>query len=86
MIRPNIKSVIEVRDVRSAIYLLGFVLNSVQNELMLWHNFESVSSISACNSGIKDDENFLLHSPTYDQMRNNLPDQLSEFLGFELKD
>ena len=37
-----------------------------------------------CNTGIEDNEHFLLHCPMYDQMRNDLFDQLSEIPGLEL--
>ena len=49
------------------------------------HNFESVSPICTCNTGIEDKRRLLLHCSTYDQMRNDLLDQLSEISGLELE-
>ena len=54
------------------------------NEHKFRHNFESLSPICACNSGIEDNEHFLLHCPIYDQIRNDLLDQLSRIPGLEL--
>ena len=84
-IRPNMKSVFEVRDIRGVRCLTKLrVKFSPLNEHKFRHNFESLSPICACNSGIEDNEHFLLHCPIYDQMRNDLLDQLSRIPGLEL--
>ena len=71
-----------IRGVRSLTKLR--VKFSPLNEHKFRHNFESLSPICACNSGIEDNEHFLLHCPIYDQMRNGLLYQLSRIPGFEL--
>ena len=84
-IRPNMKSVFEVRDIRGVRCLTKLrVKFSPLNEHKFRHNFESLSPICACNSGIEDNEHFLMHCPIYDQMRNDLLDQLSRIPGLEL--
>ena len=84
-IRPNMKSVLEVHDIRGVRCLtkLG-VKFSPMNEHKFRPKFESLSPICACNSGIEDNEHFLLHCPIYDQMRNDLLDKLSRLPGLEL--
>ena len=85
-IRPNKKSVFEVHDIRGVRCLTKLrVKFSPLNEHKFRHNFESVSPICACNSGIEDNEHFLLHCPIYDQMHNDLLDKLSRIPGLELE-
>ena len=84
-IRPNMKSVFEVRDICGVRCLTKLrVKFSPLNEDKFRHNFESLSPICACNSGIEDNEHFLLQCPIYDQMRNDLLDRLSRIPGLEL--
>ena len=84
-IRPNMKSVFEVRDLRGVRCLTTLCVKfSPLDEHKFRHNFEYLSPVCACNSGIEDNEHFLLHCPIYDQMRNHLLDQLSRIPGLEL--
>ena len=83
--RPNMKSVFEVRDIRGVRCLTKLrVKFSPLTEHTFGHNVASVSPICERNSGIEDDEQFFLHCPSYDQMRNDLLDQLSRIPGLEL--
>ena len=84
-IRPSKKSVFEVHDIRGLRCLTKLrVKFSPLNEHKFRHNFDSRSPVCACNSGIEDDEHFLLHCPIYDQMRNGLLGHLSDIPGLEL--
>ena len=86
MMRPNKRSVFEVRDIRRIRCLTNLrVKFSPLNEHKSSHNFESISPICTCNTGIEDNEHFLLHCPIYDQMRNDLLGHLSEISGLELR-
>ena len=63
-IRPSKKSVFEVHDIRGLRCLTKLrVKFSPLNEHKFRHNFDSISPVCACNSGIEDNEHFLLHCP-----------------------
>ena len=84
-IRLTMKSVFEVRDIRGVRCLTKLrVKFSRLNEHKFRHNFESLSPICECNSGVEDNEHFLLHCPIYGQMRNDLLDRISRIPGLEL--
>ena len=84
-IRPVKKPLYEICDTRGVRCLTKLrVRFSPLGEHKFRHNFESLSPICTCNTGIEDNEHFLLHCPLYDQMRNDLFDQLSEIPGLEL--
>ena len=84
-IRFDKKSVFEIRGMRGVRCLTKLRVRFIRlNEHKFRHNYESVSPICACNTGIEDNEHFLLHCPMYDQMRNDLLDQLSEIPSLEL--
>ena len=84
-IRPVKKPLYEICDTRGVRCLTKLrVRFSSLGEHKFRHNFESLSPICTCNTGIEDNEHFLLHCPLYDQMRNDLFDQLSEIPGLEL--
>ena len=85
-IRPSKKSVFEVHDIRGLRCLTKLrVKFSPLNEHKFRHNFDTISPVCACNSGIEDNEHFLLHCPIYDQMRNGLLGHLSDIPGLELE-
>ena len=84
-IRPVKKPLYEICDTRGVRCLTKLrVRFSPLGEHKFRHKFESLSPICTCNTGIEDNEHFLLHCPLYDQMRNDLFDQLSEIPGLEL--
>ena len=84
-IGPSKKSVFEVRDIRGLRCLTKLrVKFSPLNEHKFRHNFDSTSPVCACNSGIEDNEHYLLHCPICDQMRNGLLGHLWDIPGLEL--
>ena len=84
-IRPDKKSVFEVCNTRGLRCLTKpRVSFSPLNEHKFRHNFESLSPICMCNTGIEDNEHFFLHFPMYDQVCNDLFDQLLDITGLEL--
>ena len=83
--RHSKKSVFEVHDIRGLRCLTKLrVKFSSLNEHRFRSNFDSISPVCACNSGIEDNEHFFLHCPIYDQTRNGLPGHLSDIPGLEL--
>ena len=50
---------------------------SALNEHKFRYNFQCVSPMCACNTGLEDNEHFLLHCPLFIPMRNDLLGQLS---------
>ena len=83
--RPIKKSVFEICDTRVMRCLTKLRIRfRPLNEDKFQHNFESVSPICTRNTGIEDNNHCLLHCLMYDQMRNDLFDQLSETPGLEL--
>ena len=50
---------------------------SALNEHKFQHNFQCVSPMCACNTGLEDNEHFFLHCPLFIPMRNGLLGQLS---------
>ena len=85
-IRPKKKSLFEVCDIRSVRCITKFLVKfSPPNVYKLRQNFESLSTICACNSGIEINGHFLLHCHIYGQIRNDLFDQLSEIPGLQLE-
>ena len=62
-IRPDKKSVFEIRDIRGVKCLTKLRVRFCSlNEHRFRHNFESVNPICACNTGVEDNEHFVLHS------------------------
>ena len=84
-IRPNWKSVYEVRNIHGIQCFSKLHLRfSPVNEHKFRHNFCCLNPICVCNTGIEDNEHFLLHCPLFDQMRNDIFGHLSEIPGLEL--
>ena len=84
-IRPDRKPVFEICGTSGVRCLTKLLVRfSPLNEHKFRYNFEPVSPICRCNTGIEDNENFLLHCPMYNQMRNDLFYQLSEIPGLSL--
>ena len=50
---------------------------SALNEHRFRHNFQCISPMCVCNTGIEDNTHFLLHCPLFDVVRNDLLGQLS---------
>ena len=50
---------------------------STLNEHRFRHNFQCISPMCVCNTGIEDNAHFFLHCPLFDPMRYDLFGQLS---------
>ena len=63
-IRPGKNSTFAVSDTHGVKCLTKLrVRFSPLNEHRFWHNFEALSPICTCNTGIEDNEHFFLHCP-----------------------
>ena len=85
-IGPDKKPLFEICDTRGVrCFTMLQVRFSPPSKHKLRHNFESLSPICTCNTGTEDNEHFLLHCPMYDQMRNDLFDQLLNLVILSLR-
>ena len=75
LVKTSLFGVIDIVGVKKLTMLrLEF---SALNEHKFQHNFQCVSPMCACNTGLEDNEHFFLHCPLFIPMRNDLLGQLS---------
>ena len=87
MIRPPKKSIFKKRDIVGLRCLTKLcICFRPLNAHKFRRNVDSASPICTYNTGIGDDEHFLLHCPLFQNLRNNLFDKLSEIPEFNLND
>ena len=77
-IRPVKNSLLGMVDICGVKKLTMLRLEfSALNEHRFRHNFQCISPMCVCNTGIEDNTHFLLHCPLFDVFRNDLLGQLS---------
>ena len=55
------------------------------NNHNFWHDFDCLTPICNCDTGIEDNEHVFLHSPQLDSMRDDRFGQISEIPALDIK-
>ena len=83
-IRPAENCIYNIHDIEGIRILTKLRLQfSALNEHRFRHRFNAVSPLYDCGTAIEDSKHFLLHCPSFDNLRVNLLGELSEFLNLD---